>query len=184
MSCRWPAGRAGLTAYGDWRGTMARGLNKVQIIGNLGADPEMRYTPSGTAVTNFRVAVSRTRRGPDGNNIDETEWFRIVAWDSPNYKLAEICDKYLRKGSKVYVEGRLQSRKYLDRDNIERTAVEIVASEMIMLDGRGDGEMGAAGAEGGMDRMERMERTDRGGGRPAAQVAGGQRQGRRDEPED
>jgi single-strand DNA-binding protein len=163
---------------------MARGLNKVQIIGNLGADPEMRYTPSGTAVTNFRVAVSRTRRGPDGNNIDETEWFRIVAWDSPNYKLAEICDKYLRKGSKVYVEGRLQSRKYLDRDNIERTAVEIVASEMIMLDGRGDGEMGAAGAEGGMDRMERMERTDRGGGRPAAQVAGGQRQGRRDEPED
>ena len=154
---------------------MVRGLNKVQIIGNLGADPEMRYTPSGTAVTNFRVAVSRTRRGPDGNNIDETEWFRIVAWDSPNYKLAEICDKYLRKGSKVYVEGRLQSRKYVDRENIERTSVEIVASEMIMLDGRGDGEMGA---EGGMDRM------DRGGRRPAPQAAGVQRQGRRDEPED
>ena len=154
---------------------MVRGLNKVQIIGNLGADPEMRYTPSGTAVTNFRVAVSRTRRGPDGNNIDETEWFRIVAWDSPNYKLAEICDKYLRKGSKVYVEGRLQSRKYVDRENIERTSVEIVASEMIMLDGRGDGEMGA---DGGMDRM------DRGGGRPAPQTAGVQRQGRRDEPED
>ncbi len=157
---------------------MARGLNKVQIIGNLGADPEMRYTPSGTAVTNFRVAVSRMRRGPDGNNIDETEWFRVVAWDSPNYKLAEICDKYLRKGSKVYVEGRLQSRKYLDRDNIERTAVEIVASEMIMLDGRADGEMGTAGAEGGMDRM------DRGGGRPTPQAAGVQRQGRRDELED
>ncbi len=157
---------------------MARGLNKVQIIGNLGADPEMRYTPSGTAVTNFRVAVSRMRRGPDGNNIDETEWFRVVAWDSPNYKLAEICDKYLRKGSKVYVEGRLQSRKYVDRENIERTSVEIVASEMIMLDGRSDGELGAAGAEGGMDRMER------GGGRPAPQAAGVQRQGRRDEFED
>ena len=117
---------------------MARGLNKVQIIGNLGADPEMRFTPSGSAVTNFRVAVSRTRRGPDGNNVDETEWFRVVAWDSANYKLAEICDKYLRKGSKVYIEGRLQSRKYTDKEGIERTSVEIVANDMMMLDGRAE----------------------------------------------
>ena len=150
---------------------MVRGLNRVQIIGNLGADPEMRYTPSGTAVTNFRVAVNRTRRGPDGNNVDETEWFRVVAWD----KLAETCNEFLKKGRPVYVEGRLQSRKYMDKDNIERTSVEVVANEMIMLDGRGEGEMGAAG---GTDRM------DRGGGRPAAQAAGVQRQGRRDELED
>lgn len=150
---------------------MARGLNKVMIIGNLGADPEMRYTPSGTAVTNFRVAVSRVRRGTDGNNIDETEWFRIVAWDSPSYKLAEICNEYLHKGSKVYVEGRLQSRKYTDRDGIERTTVEIVANEMIMLDSRGEG--GDAGAGG---------QAYSGGGRPQAQQS--QRSGRENEDVD
>jgi single-strand DNA-binding protein len=151
---------------------MVRGLNKVQIIGNLGADPEMRYTPSGTAVTNFRVAVSRTRRGQDGNNIDETEWFRIVAWDTANYKLAEICDRYLRKGSKVYVEGRLQSRKYTDKDGIERTSVEIVANEMIMLDGRGETvDLGA---------------TDQVGARAGGQPANGpqRQQPRREEVED
>ena len=149
---------------------MVRGLNRVQIIGNLGADPEMRYTPSGTAVTNFRVAVNRTRRGPDGNNVDETEWFRVVAWD----KLAETCNEFLRKGRPVYVEGRLQSRKYTDKDGIERTSVEVVANEMIMLDGRGDGEMGAMG---GGEHMERQPAR-------VGQAAGGQRQGRRNEPED
>src|SRR5215210_6353838 len=86
---------------------MARGLNKVQIIGNLGADPEMRSLPTGAGVTNFRVAVSRNRRGNDGNMAEETEWFRCVAFDSAGYKLAEICHQYLRKGQKVYVEGRL-----------------------------------------------------------------------------
>jgi single-strand DNA-binding protein len=119
---------------------MARGLNKVQIIGNLGADPEMRSIPSGAGVTNFRVAVSRNRRGTDGNMVDETEWFRCVAFDSAGYKLAEICNQYLRKGQKVYVEGRLQTRKYTDKDGIERTAVEIVASEMVMLSGREEGD--------------------------------------------
>jgi single-strand DNA-binding protein len=115
---------------------MARGLNKVQIIGNLGADPEMRYVPSGAGVTNFRVAVSRNRRGTDGQLAEETEWFRCVAFDSAGYKLAEICNQYLRKGQKVYVEGRLQTRKYTDKDGVERTSVEIVASEMVMLSGR------------------------------------------------
>ena len=119
---------------------MARGLNKVQIIGNLGADPEMRFIPSGAGVTNFRVAVSRNRRGTDGTMVDETEWFRCVAFDSAGYKLAEICNQYLRKGQKVHVEGRLQTRKYTDKDGIERTSVEIVASEMVMLSGREEGE--------------------------------------------
>ncbi len=115
---------------------MAGGLNKVQIIGNLGADPETRALPSGAGVTNFRVAVSRNRRGTDGTMVDETEWFRVVAFDSGGYKLAEICHHFLRKGQKVYVEGRLQSRKYTDKDGVERTAVEIVAGEMLMLSGR------------------------------------------------
>ncbi len=119
---------------------MVRGLNKVQIIGNLGADPEMRSLPSGGGVTNFRVAVSRNRRGTDGNMVDETEWFRCVAFDSAGYKLAEICNQYLRKGHKVYVEGRLQSRKYTDKDGVERTSVEIVTSDMVMLSGREEGE--------------------------------------------
>jgi single-strand DNA-binding protein len=139
---------------------MARGLNKVQIIGNLGADPEMRYTPSGAGVTNFRVAVSRNRRGSDGNMVDETEWFRVVAWDSPNYKLAEICNEYLRKGQKVYVEGRLQSRKYTDKDGIERTSVEIVANDMIMLSGREEGgEFGQGGGRGVMRESGPEERA-------------------------
>ena len=115
---------------------MARGLNRVQIIGNLGADPEMRTIPSGSAVTNFRVAVSRNRRGTDGTMVDETEWFRVVAFDSGGYKLAETCNQYLRKGQKVYVEGRLQSRKYTDKDGVERSSVEIIAGEMLMLSGR------------------------------------------------
>jgi len=150
---------------------MARGLNRVQIIGNLGADPEMRYTPSGSAVTNFRVAVSRNRRGQDGNMVDETEWFRVVAWDSGNYKLAEICNEYLRKGHKVYVEGRLQSRKYTDKDGVERTSVEIVATDMVMLSGRdepGEGGMGGGrsydGDEGRAPAPARPAAAGGGGG--------------------
>jgi len=127
---------------------MARGLNRVQIIGNLGADPELRTIPSGVAVTNFRVAVSRNRRGQDGNMVDETEWFRVVAFDSGGYKLAETCNQYLRKGQKVYVEGRLQSRKYTDKDGVERTSVEIIASEMLMLSGRDEDEERGAGMAG------------------------------------
>jgi single-strand DNA-binding protein len=117
---------------------MARGLNKVMIIGNLGKDPEMKYTPQGTPITTFSVAVSRTRKGPDGQPIDETEWFRVVAWE----KLAETCNEYLRKGSKVYIEGRLQTRKYTGQDGQERQMVEVVANEMQMLDSRQPGQGG------------------------------------------
>jgi single-strand DNA-binding protein len=148
---------------------MARGLNRVQIIGNLGADPEMRYTPSGSAVTNFRVAVSRNRRGQDGNMVDETEWFRVVAWDSGNYKLAEICNEYLRKGHKVYVEGRLQSRKYTDKDGIERTSVEIVATDMVMLSGRDEAADGGVGGGRGYEGNE----GQRAPARPASAGGGG-----------
>ena len=124
---------------------MARGLNRVQIIGNLGRDPEMRYTQGGQAVTNFTVAVNRTRRdAQSGETIEDTAWFRVVAFD----KLGEIADQYLRKGGQVYVEGRLQSRKYTDRDGIERTAVEVVAGDLVLLGGRRAEEEAGPGGPG------------------------------------
>ena len=111
---------------------MSRGLNKVMIIGHLGRDPEMRYTPSGRPVTSFSVATSRTWNTPDGERRTETEWFNIVAWGS----LAEICNQYLLKGQQVYIEGRLQSRNWEDSEGKRHTSVEIIASEMIMLGDR------------------------------------------------
>ena len=120
---------------------MSRGLNKIQIIGHLGRDPEMRYTPGGTPVTNFSVAVSRRRRGQDGQSMDETEWFRVVCWE----KLAEIADQYLKKGARVYIEGRVQVRKYTGNDGVERTSVDVITNDMIMLSGRDEG--GSSGRE-------------------------------------
>ncbi|CCF82777.1 single-stranded DNA-binding protein [Nitrolancea hollandica] len=126
-----------------------RDLNKIQIIGNLGRDPEMRYTPGGTPVTEFSVAVNRPpRRGQDGQATEETDWFRVVCWD----KLAEITDQYLKKGSRVYIEGRLQIRKYTGNDGVDRTSVEIIARDMLMLSGREEG--GYAGREEGGTRRE------------------------------
>ena len=129
---------------------MARGLNKVMLIGNLGKDPEMKYTPSGMPVTTFSVAVSRSWRTPEGENREETEWFRVVAWQ----KLAETCNEYLRKGMRVYIEGRLQTRKWTDQQGQERYTTEVVANEMVMLTSReesggGGGRFGhAARADG------------------------------------
>ena len=113
---------------------MSRGLNKVMIIGHLGRDPEMRYTPSGRPVTTFSVAVSRSWNSSDGERRSETEWFKIVAWGN----LAEICKKYLFKGQQVYIEGRLQTRRWEDKDSQQRTSVEVVANEMTMLGDRRD----------------------------------------------
>ncbi|GAB4541037.1 MAG: hypothetical protein Fur002_08740 [Anaerolineales bacterium] len=109
---------------------MSKGLNKVQIIGHLGKDPEMRYTPSGKPVTTFSIAVSRAWSSADGERHTETEWFNVVAWSN----LAETCKQYLSKGQRVYVEGRLQTRRWDDKEGQKHTSVEIVASEMIMLD--------------------------------------------------
>lgn len=108
---------------------MARGLNKVMIIGNLGRDPEMRYTPNGRPVTSFSVATSRGYKGADGERHEETEWFNVVAWGN----LAEICKQYLHKGQQVYVEGRLQTRSWEDGEGIQHFRTEIVAKEMVML---------------------------------------------------
>ena len=111
---------------------MSRGLNKVMIIGHLGRDPEMRYTPSGKPVTTYTVATSRSWNSTDGERHTETEWFNVVAWGN----LAEICKQYLVKGQQVYVEGRLQTRRWEDNDGGKHTSVEIVANEMMMLGDR------------------------------------------------
>lgn len=113
---------------------MSRGLNKVMIIGHLGKDPEMRYTPSGRPVTTYTVAVSRSWNSADGERHTETEWFNIVAWGN----LAEICKQYLTKGQQVYIEGRLQTRRWDDKEGQKHTSVEIVANEMMMLGDRRD----------------------------------------------
>jgi single stranded DNA-binding protein len=105
---------------------MARDLNKVMLTGHLGADPEMRFTPQGSAVTTFRVASNRSWKSGDGVQHDDTEWFRIVAWD----KLAEICNEYLKKGTRVYIEGRLQTRSWADDRNTgeKRYITEVVCA--------------------------------------------------------
>ncbi|MBI3159193.1 MAG: single-stranded DNA-binding protein [Chloroflexi bacterium] len=111
---------------------MSRGLNKVMIIGHLGRDPEMRYTPSGRPVTTFSVATTRNWNTADGERRQSTEWFNVVAWGS----LAEICKEHLLKGQQVYIEGRLQTRRWEDEEHNKRQSTEIVAREMVMLGGR------------------------------------------------
>ena len=114
----------------------SRGINKVILIGNLGKDPETRYMPSGGAVTNVTIATSETWKDKaTGQNQEKTEWHRVVFFN----RLAEIVGEYLRKGSKVYVEGRLQTRKWQGQDGQDRYTTEIVANEMQMLDSRGAG---------------------------------------------
>ncbi|HZQ97269.1 MAG TPA: single-stranded DNA-binding protein [Chloroflexota bacterium] len=111
---------------------MAGGLNKVMIIGNVGRDPEMRYTPSGSAVTSFSVAVSRRWTTPENEVRDETEWFNVVAWN----KLAETCNSLITKGRKVYIEGRLQTRSWEGPDGQKKYRTELIASTMLLLDSR------------------------------------------------
>jgi len=104
-------------------------LNKIMLIGNLGREPELQVTSDGTPYTRFSLAVSRSYKSKNGDSKEETEWFNIVAWN----KLAETCERYLHKGSKVYIEGRVTQRKYTDKNGNERTAVDVIASNMEML---------------------------------------------------
>lgn len=110
-------------------------INKAILIGNLGADPEIRYTQSGTQVANFNVATTERWKGQDGQMQESTEWHRIVAFA----RLAEICGEYLNKGSKVYIEGRIQTRKWQDQNGNDKYTTEILAREMKMLTPRGTG---------------------------------------------
>jgi single-strand DNA-binding protein len=123
---------------------MARGLNKVMLIGNLGADPEVRYGTSGSSIVNVRLATAESWRDKESGDMQErTEWHRVVFFG----RLAEIAGEYLTKGSQVYIEGSIRTRKYNDKDGVERYATEIVANEMQMLGGRAGG--GGGGYEGG-----------------------------------
>jgi single-strand DNA-binding protein len=133
---------------------MARGINKVILVGNLGKDPETRYMPSGKAVTNFSIATSESWKDKQtGEQREQTEWHNIVMYD----RLAEIAAEYLRKGSQVYVEGRIRTRKWQDKEGRDRYTTEIIANEMQMLGSRGGGGAGtesrseprAAGGGGG-----------------------------------
>ena len=110
-------------------------LNKAMLIGNLGADPEMRYTNNNTAVATLNIATNERYRDANGEYQDRTEWHRVVAWS----KLAEICQKYLRKGSKVYIEGPIQTRSWEDKDGQKRYTTEIKALQMVMLDSKDSG---------------------------------------------
>ncbi len=125
-------------------------INKAILVGNLGADPEIRYTQSGTQVASFTVATTERWKGQDGQMQESTEWHRIVAWA----RLAEICGEYLNKGSRVYIEGKIQTRKWQDQNGNDRYTTEIVAREMKMLSPRGGSGGGDSfgGGGGGMDQ--------------------------------
>ena len=120
-------------------------VNKVILVGNLGRDPETRYTGSGQAVCNFSIATSETFKDRNGERQKRTEWHKIVVWG----KLAEICQQYLKKGSQIFIEGRIQSREWQDKEGNKRTSFEIVARDMRMLGSRGESAMGASAAAGG-----------------------------------
>jgi single-strand DNA-binding protein len=120
---------------------MSRGLNKVMVIGNIGRDPELRYTPSGKPVTSFSLASSRSWTASDGERREETEWFNVVAWGN----LAEICNQILAKSQQVYIEGRLQTRSWEDENGQRHFRTEVVANEMIILGPRAKGRQGKPG---------------------------------------
>ena len=136
-------------------------VNKVILVGNLGADPEIRYTQGGQAVCNLRIATSENWNDRDGNRQERTEWHSVSVWG----KQAEICGQYLAKGRKVYLEGRLQSREYTDREGVNRRAWDVVANNVVFLSGRDDS--GGGGWSGGQKQ----------GGGQGGGWGGGQKQG-------
>ncbi|HEZ5209512.1 TPA: single-stranded DNA-binding protein [Neisseria meningitidis] len=138
-------------------------LNKVILIGRLGRDPEVRYMPNGEAVCNFNVATSETWNDRNGQRVERTEWHNITMYR----KLAEIAGQYLKKGGLVYLEGRIQSRKYQGKDGIERTAYDIVANEMKMLGGRNENSGGAPYEEGYGQSQEAYQRPAQQNRQPA-----------------
>ena len=126
-------------------------VNKVILVGHLGSDPELRYTQAGKAVCNLSIATTDSWTGKDGGRNEKTEWHRIVLWG----KTAESAAQYLAKGRQVYVEGRIESRKYEDKGGQQRTSFEIVADRLVFLGSKGDGESGDAGHAGGPARSRR-----------------------------
>jgi len=143
-------------------------LNKVMLIGNLGADPEMRYMPSGDAIANLRIATSEKFKDKNGDKQERTEWHRISLFG----KLGEIAGQYLKKGSSVYIEGRIQTRKWQDKEGQERYTTEIVATDMRMLGGRSGG-MAEMDSEGGRPSVSTSSSTSGTAKSPAPAPSGG-----------
>jgi single-strand DNA-binding protein len=164
---------------------MASGVNKVILIGNLGQDPELRYTGSGTAVCNMRLATNESYTNKDGERVDKTEWHNVVTWG----RLAEICGEHLSKGSQVYFEGQLQTRSWEDRDGNTRYTTEVKAREMKFLSGRGDaggdgfdqssGESFDQRRQGGPPKRGQKQQSggQQGSGSPQRQQRGSQQSG-------
>lgn len=134
---------------------MARSLNRVQLIGNLTRDPELRYTPSGTAVCTFSLATNRSWTTDTGEKKDEVEFHRVVAWN----KLAELCSQFLTKGRKVFVEGRLATRSWNAQDGTQKQTTEIVISDMILLDSRREGGVAESSEESFDEEKKTVKKT-------------------------
>lgn len=148
---------------------MAGSVNKVILLGNLGADPELKYLPSGQAVCEMRLATSQTYTDKNDQKQERTEWHRIVAWG----KTAENCSKFLKKGRQLYLEGRLQTRSWDDKDGNKRYTTEIVADQVVFLRDGGNHERGEGGGE---SEAPRQQRSQGGGGGGYGGGGGGQRQ--------
>jgi single-strand DNA-binding protein len=149
---------------------MARGINKVILIGNLGQDPESRTTPGGTTVTNIRIATSESWRDKQSGEMKEqTEWHTVVMWN----RLGEIAAEYLKKGSQVYIEGRLRTRKWQDKTGNDRYSTEIVANEMQMMGGRGGGGGGGGASQETRDSRDPAAESFSGGSAAASPGGGG-----------
>lgn len=136
---------------------MSRSLNKVMLIGNLGADPEVRSTNNGTRVATLSLATSRQWTTQGGEKQEKTEWHRCVVWNTRQTGLADVVEKYLKKGDRVYVEGRIEYRTWKDREGQTRYTTEVNVRDLVMLSGRGDG--GGAGESGSGDRAEKGRRA-------------------------
>jgi len=160
---------------------MARGINKVILIGNLGADPETRAMPSGTTVANLRVATSESWRDKQtGEQQERTEWHRVALFG----RLAEVAGEYLRKGSQVYIEGSLRTRKWQDKQGNERYSTEIVGNDLQMLGGRGGGGSAGSGPGGGAEGAGRSGGSGSAGGPSYAEESGGSGTSRSEEFDD
>jgi single-strand DNA-binding protein len=127
---------------------VSRSLNKIMIIGNLGADPEVRSTNNGSRVATLSVATSRQWTSQGGEKQEKTEWHRVICWNNKGFQLADVAEKYLKKGDKVYIEGRIEYRTWEDREKQTRYVTEIIARELIMLSPKGGGGAGGGGGSG------------------------------------
>lgn len=148
---------------------MARSVNKVMLVGNLGDDPELRYTDGGSAVCNMSLATNESYTDNDGNEVQQTEWHDVVAWG----RLGEVCDEYLSKGSQVYFEGKLQTNEWEDRDGNTQYSTEVKAQDMMFLDSNRQGQTGGRDQAGG----QRGGRSQSAGGGPGGSSGTGRQTG-------